>query len=109
MLAAWRNFQGMAQDSPLRRWRRAHGLTQASLAQRCSVRPDTVARWEQGSRHPLGEALVRLMELTELPAEALLFPARYLAAHPDYLAAWGSAPPRRGRPRKQPPPEEGHR
>lgn len=97
-------FSGdVAQDTALRRWRRKHELTQGCVARRCGVSINAVARWEQGRRKPTGEALLCLMALTGIPAEALIFPARYLEQHPGYLGAWASAPPGRGRPRKQPP------
>jgi transcriptional regulator with XRE-family HTH domain len=97
-------FEGVTPDSPLRRWRRKHGFTQTSLAARCGVSANAVARWEkakqEGGRKPAGEALICLMALTRLPAEALIFPERYLRDHPAYLEAWASAPQRRGRPKR---------
>jgi transcriptional regulator with XRE-family HTH domain len=103
---------GMTPDSPLRRWRRKHGLTQGELAKRCGVNLQTVARWEKAEqkgagRKPTGEALLCLMRETKIPAEGLLFPERYLREHPSYLAAWASGPRRRGRPRQEPSPGEG--
>jgi transcriptional regulator with XRE-family HTH domain len=94
---------GVAQDTALRRWRRKHGFTQLWVAQRCGVSVNAVARWEQGRRKPTGEALLCLMTLTGIPAEALIFPARYLEQHPEYLGPWASDPPARGRPPKRPP------
>jgi transcriptional regulator with XRE-family HTH domain len=77
---------GMAlADHPLKRWRRKHRVTQAELAQRCGMRQGTLARYEAGSRTPLGTALIRLMEVTGLPAEALVLPERFLAQRPDFL------------------------
>jgi transcriptional regulator with XRE-family HTH domain len=101
MLAGWRIFGGMAMDCPLRRWRRSRGMTQADVAQAIGVKPDTISRYEQGSRRPLGEALIKLLELTGLPANALLLPGRFIAEHPDFLEAWASELPRRGRPPRQ--------
>jgi transcriptional regulator with XRE-family HTH domain len=94
-------------DSPLRRWRRSQGLTQAELAQRCGVELNTVARWEQQIRIPRGEQLEKLAEVTGLSLEALLFPARYLRDHSDFLTAYAEQPPQRGRRRKEPPEEGG--
>jgi transcriptional regulator with XRE-family HTH domain len=105
MLAHRRNFSPMAMDSPLRRWRHQHHLSQAALAACCEVRPDTISRYEQGTRTPRGEELERLMDVTGLPADALVLPRRYLRDHPEFLAAWATEPPRRGRPRKRPPGE----
>ena len=90
-------------DSPLRRWRRSQGMKQAELAQRCGVTLNTVARWEQQFRIPRGEQLAILAEVTGLSLEALLFPARYLQEHPDFLVTWAEQPARHGRPRQQPP------
>jgi transcriptional regulator with XRE-family HTH domain len=96
----------VAIDSPLRRWRGSQGMTQAGLAERLGVRVTTVARWEQEERTPRGDQLLRLMEVTGLSAEALMFPKLYLQHHPEFLAEWSAQPPRRGRPRRQPPEEE---
>jgi hypothetical protein len=49
----------------------------------------------------------RLIEITEMSADALMFPERYLIEHPEFLARWAEQPPRRGRPRRQLPEEEG--
>jgi transcriptional regulator with XRE-family HTH domain len=100
-------FQDMAMDSPLRRWRRKHGVTQEQLAQRCGVTKNTVARWEQADRIPSGPHVRRLVEITGLSADALMFPAHYLTEHPEFFARWAEIPPRRGRPRQSPPGGEG--
>jgi transcriptional regulator with XRE-family HTH domain len=96
-------------DSPLRRWRRKHGFTQGQLGRACGVTGNTVARWEKaeqdGGRTPAGEALVRVIDQTHLPVEALVYPERYLREHPGFLAAWASEAQRRGRPKR--PPGEG--
>jgi transcriptional regulator with XRE-family HTH domain len=102
-------FRGMTPDSPLRRWRRSQNMTQEELAKRCGVSHNTASRWEkaqgQGWRTPTGDALLRLLELTQIPLEGLLHPQEYLREHPDYLGAWATGPRGRGRPRKQPPRE----
>jgi transcriptional regulator with XRE-family HTH domain len=92
-------------DSPLRRWRRQHGMTQEQLSERCGVSVNTVARWEQADRMPSGPHVIRLIEITGMSADALLFPKRYLEEHPEFLERWGEIPPRRGRPKQLP--EEG--
>jgi transcriptional regulator with XRE-family HTH domain len=92
--------RGMAMDSPLRRWRRKHGVTQEQLAQRCEVSVNTVARWEQADRIPSGPHVRKLIEITRLSADALMFPGRYLVEHPECLARWAEIPPRRGRPKR---------
>jgi transcriptional regulator with XRE-family HTH domain len=92
-------------DSPLRRWRRKHGMTQEQLGQRCGVTKNTIARWEQGFRMPGGPSVRKLIEATGLSADALMFPERYLAEHPTFLVRWAEQPPRRGRPRQHPPGE----
>ncbi len=51
----------------LRRIRKRLGLTQAALAKRLGVRPNTVARWERNElpiREPIAK-LIRLLEQTE--------------------------------------------
>ncbi len=100
---------GMTPDSPLRRWRRKHGMTQEQLALACDVAPQTVARWERaeqpGGRKPTGEALLRVMRITKIPAEALIQPESFLREHPTYLAAWATEARGRGRPKDAP--EEG--
>jgi transcriptional regulator with XRE-family HTH domain len=101
---------GMTPDSPLRRWRRSQNMTQKELARRCGVSHNTAARWEKAmdddGRIPTGDALLRLLELTQVPVEGLIHPQEYLQAHPEYLEAWATGPRGRGRPRKRPP-EEG--
>jgi transcriptional regulator with XRE-family HTH domain len=103
-------FSGMAMDSPLRRWRRANRMTQRELAARCGVTFTTIARYEQALHFPAHAYLDRLIEVTGLPADALVRPRQFLAAHPDFLAEWAEDVPSRGR-RGRPPKrseEEGH-
>jgi transcriptional regulator with XRE-family HTH domain len=100
-------FHGMAIDSPLRRWRKANGYTQEQLAALVGTHLDSVNRWEQGKRAPHSQTLARLMAITGLPSDAIIFPVRYLREHADYLSAYAELPPRRGRPPRQSPPEEG--
>jgi transcriptional regulator with XRE-family HTH domain len=106
MTAQKTKLGGMAIDSPLRRWRKAHGYTQAQLAALVGVHLDSVNRWEQGRRLPHGKSLARLMAITHLPSDAIIFPVRYLQTH-RYLEAYAEQPPRRGRPPR--PPEGGDR
>jgi transcriptional regulator with XRE-family HTH domain len=98
---------GMAIDSPLRRWRKANGYTQEQLADLVGAHLDSVNRWEQGRRAPHPRSLARLMAITSLPSDAIIFPTRYLQLHPEYLARYAETPPRRGRPPGWRRPEEG--
>jgi transcriptional regulator with XRE-family HTH domain len=99
-----RNIVGhMAMDSPLRRWRKSQNVTQGELARRCGVGMSTIAKWEQQFTAPRSDRLDTLAQITGLSLEALLFPARYLKEHPDFLATWAEVPPRRGRHRRQQP------
>lgn len=72
-------------DHPVKRWRRKYHLTQAQLAERCGVRVNTVARWERGEQIPRGAYLDRLLDLTGLPTDAVVRPARFLDEHPTFL------------------------
>jgi transcriptional regulator with XRE-family HTH domain len=92
-----RNIVGhMAMDSPMRRWRKSQNVTQTELARRVGVYVSTIAKWEQQFSRPRGQALERLVAVTGLSLEAILFPQRYLEEHPDFLATWAEVPPRRG-------------
>src|SRR5215217_1481724 len=75
---------GMAIDSPLRRWRKANGHTQRQLAAILGVNLDSVNRWEQGRSVPHEKTLTRLVTLTHLSADAIIYPERWLREHPDY-------------------------
>ena len=107
MTAEKTKLGGMAIDSPLRRWRKANNYTQEQLAELVGVHLDSVNRWEQGKRVPHGKSLARVMAITNLSSDAIIFPARYLQAHPEYLSAYAEQPPRRGRPPQHPPAEGG--
>jgi len=48
--------------SELRRLRRRAGLTQAALAARLGIKPNTVARWEQQVRS-ISEPMARLIRI----------------------------------------------
>jgi transcriptional regulator with XRE-family HTH domain len=98
---------GMAIDSPLRRWRKANEHTQGQVAQLLGVHLDSVNRWEQGRSVPHEKTLTRLLTLTHLSADAIIYPERWLREHPDYLQAYAEQPPRRGRPPRPRPPEGG--
>ena len=80
-----------AMDHPLTRWRHAHQLTQAELAERSGIRQGTLARYESGTRVPRKAHLLTLMRITNLPVEALILPEQFLREHPDFL------PPDRGK------------
>jgi transcriptional regulator with XRE-family HTH domain len=85
-------------DTPLKRWRRQAGLSQAALAAQCGVRGNTIARWERGEHLPRGDYLEILLRVTGLPTDAVVRPTRFLAAHPDFLRDYASPTLRRGRP-----------
>jgi transcriptional regulator with XRE-family HTH domain len=93
----------MAMDTPLRRWRRSQGLRQADLDARLGVPKGSIARWEQTLRLPRKETLEHIADYTGLPIEAIMYPARFLRQHPEFLASWAEQPPRRGRYRQAPP------
>jgi transcriptional regulator with XRE-family HTH domain len=107
MTAGKTKLGGMAIDSPLRRWRKMRGYTQEELGRFLGVHLDSVNRWEQAKRAPHRKVLERIMAFTGLSPEAILFPAQYLREHPEYLSEHAEQPPRRGRPPRQRPPEEG--
>jgi|SRR5215472_10076235 len=95
-------------DSPLRRWRRQHDVTQAELARRCGMPVRTISHYEQGVHTPRGEYLERLIEQTGLSADALVRPGRFLEENPGFLAKWADVPtrgrpfaPRKRQPRKE--------
>jgi transcriptional regulator with XRE-family HTH domain len=85
-------------DTPLKRWRRQAGLTQAALAAQCGVRVNTIARWERGEQLPRGDYLETLLRVTGLPTDAVVRPTRFLVAHADFLRDYASPTLRRGRP-----------
>jgi len=107
MTAQKTKLGGMAIDSPLRRWRKANGYTQEQFAELIGAHLDSVNRWEQGKRVPHGKTLARIMAITQLSSDAIIFPVRYLQAHPEYLVAHAEQPPRRGRPPRKPPADGG--
>ena len=55
----------------MRRVRRRMGLSQAELARRIDVSPETIRNWEQGKRHPTGAARALLRILDKAPETAL--------------------------------------
>jgi transcriptional regulator with XRE-family HTH domain len=93
-------------DSPLRRWRWSKGLSQAALARRCGLKTNTISTYEQGHRRPQPSTIDRLVDVTGLTPDALIYPQRYLRDYPDFLAEFAAeTPPQRGRPKRTP--EEG--
>jgi transcriptional regulator with XRE-family HTH domain len=72
-------------DHPLGRWRARHQVSQEELGRRCQLSQKTISAYESMTRVPRGESLVRLMQVTGLPLEALIFPEAYLRDHPDFL------------------------
>jgi len=54
----------------------------------------------------LGDRLQALMRITHLPAEAFLWPERFLTTHPGFARSLPAAKPAKvGRPRKRPEPK----
>jgi len=70
-------------DTPLRRWRIARGLTQEEFGEKIGVKRKAISRYENGERIPY-HYLQELKNVTGLSYEALLRPAEYLKAYPDY-------------------------
>lgn len=89
-------------DTPLRRWRRAAGLTQAQMAERCGLKLSTYRKYENGLRVPQGIRLQALMRVTNLSSDPLILPNQYLDNDPSYLADYAEIP-KRGRPTKESP------
>jgi transcriptional regulator with XRE-family HTH domain len=82
-----------AERGPLtRKW------TQRQVAEACGLTQGMVACIENYRRVPARESLERLINVTGLPAEALVLPGRFLSEHPDFLTQPSTAElPRRGR------------
>jgi transcriptional regulator with XRE-family HTH domain len=74
------------------------GLTQAEPADQCGVKRNTISRYERGKQRPERAPLIRLMEITGLSSDALLFPDRYLEQHPLDMVEYASDETKRGRP-----------
>ena len=78
--------------------RAAQGLSPDALADRLGVRPETVARWEQGSSAPRGNKLQMLAGLLGLLMVLLLTAVLGAALHPGFgllLPLEWSVPPYR--------------
>ena len=59
-------------DSPLKTYRTAQGMTQVALAERLDVSKGTVSRWESGARTPRRRELTKIADLTGIaPAKML--------------------------------------
>lgn len=58
--------EGMS-DHPLRRWRKASGITLVELAKDLSVVPATISQIETGKRTPSLPLAARLSEKTDIP------------------------------------------
>ena len=56
----------------MRRLRKAAGLTQEQLGERCNMGLSAVSRLERGHRNPRLETLVRLAHALEVPPATLL-------------------------------------
>ena len=84
-------------DHPLLRWRSLHHKTQAELADLCQVSQQSIAAYEHGTRSPSRPHLLKLMEVTGLPVEALVLPEQFLYDNPRFLR-----PKPKARPTPQP-------
>jgi transcriptional regulator with XRE-family HTH domain len=56
----------------VRRLRRAAGLTQEQLGERCKMDLSAISRLERGQRNPRLDTLVRLARALDVPPAALL-------------------------------------
>ena len=56
--------------------RKAKGITQEALAEICSVTPQAVSKWENGTSDPSTSNLIALAKLFDLSAEELLHEVR---------------------------------
>jgi transcriptional regulator with XRE-family HTH domain len=91
-----------AMDHPLSRWRAKHRIDQRELAQQCQLSQQAISAYEQGTRVPRGDALKRLLEVTGIPIEALIFPAEFLEQHPEFPEEPPPEATGRSRPKKPP-------
>jgi len=56
----------------LRRLRRAADMTQRQLAERAGVNLGSLRNWEQGTRQPLADAIVKLAKALNVTTDQLL-------------------------------------
>lgn len=74
----------------LKALRKARGLSQQELAEKCNVVRQTVSKWEQGLSVPDSQMLLVLSEVLQVPVNAILEVAPMEAAEPA-----GSLPQKR--------------
>ena len=74
----------------LKTLRKARGLSQQELAEKCNVVRQTVSKWEQGLSAPDSQMLLVLSEVLQVPVNAILEVAPVGVAEPA-----GSLPQRR--------------
>ena len=76
----------MRSDTPLRRWRIVHQLTQEALAQRIGLTQRNLALYEVAVRIPW-KYLEVLHALTDIPYPGLVNPRKFLHEYPAFLAS----------------------
>jgi transcriptional regulator with XRE-family HTH domain len=86
-------------DTPLRRWRIAHGKTQVDIATDLGIEQKVYSRYELDERVPY-KHLEAIHQRTRLPYKALLHPREFLEEHPDFLRQGVRPLNGRGRPYK---------
>lgn len=74
----------------LKALRKARGLSQQELAEKCNVVRQTVSKWEQGLSVPDSQMLLALSEVLQVPVNAILEEAPVEAVEPA-----GSLPQKR--------------
>ena len=74
----------------LKALRKARGLSQQELAEKCNVVRQTVSKWEQGLSVPDSQMLLALSEVLQVPVNAILEEAPVEAVEPT-----GSLPQKR--------------
>ena len=72
----------------LRKDRDHLGLGQAELARQLGVTPGAVCRWENGSRYPDNGQIIRLMDLTRVPAARAVEWLRAIPRLAHLVEAW---------------------
>ena len=64
--------------------RKSKGITQEELAQRLSVSPQAVSKWENGHTMPEVSVLVSLAKILDRPIDEILLPSEYLAEKANF-------------------------
>jgi transcriptional regulator with XRE-family HTH domain len=65
-------IKGMIEKHPLEAYRIERGLSQAAFGALIGASGAAISRYETGARQPRGERLKKLVEITGLPASAIL-------------------------------------